>query len=380
MVKLSKNPGIFYQMTNKNYCCCSGSSFAWGMMAGMAGTILSQLLNGSMSMVGNYNFYSQTTFPTASSNDTCVSASNRTDNETLQSSQKTDAKWKQEAIEIMREFYGTSEKFDQRMSELGDTLGKQYKLYMTSPLYQNVRREPDGVKDRLKKFYDVTLQHYTQLTYGKKYVEISEQNPAAQGEEIENLVKAELGEGNNRIVDNDRDIELAIQARIERNRDNASTYNYIQSLKDRGQGYIDMYDSIQKDGKISEDEFLAFERADAERAGVPFDEDVTKKLFNLIDRSGNGTIEVKEMTAYTYALSRIKDFQINNDGTYTELGNTANDVTYEEWSCAQDIIEEYLNFLNSNGSVAKTERVELLEGLLDEFYNNNSTAFSRTFG
>ncbi len=135
------------------------------------------------------------------------------------------------------------------------------------------------------------------------------------------------------IIDDD-EIKRGIQM------NNTDTQNvsseYIKALIDRGQGYLDLYDT-NGDDKISFEEFVALEEKDAGRELTNDEITATEEYFKMMNKDNTQEtninkifLDVKEMASHRFAMSRLYDGEKNCPT------NSANDITFMEWFGAQD--------------------------------------------
>ena len=105
---------------------------------------------------------------------------------------------------------------------------------------------------------------------------------------------------------------------------NKKIEEFIQSLIDRGEGYLDMYDT-NNDGKVDIKEFTDFEAKDSGQALTTEEKAVTETYFNTIS-GGDGVIDAKDFASHLAAVARLYDGNTKS---------TVEDITYKEWFGAQ---------------------------------------------
>ena len=209
-------------------------------------------------------------------------------------------------------------------NEFMDELVTKYDLYKTC----HPEWADEYLAERLNMYLKALEGNKTMIKYG----EIS-----TQGEE------AIQGMMNNMIDD------AAITAGIAANNNGNISDEYLNSIENRGVGYLDLYD-VDSNGVVSFEEFLAKEQKDAGRTLTDGEKIATREYFNIIDKNHSNGIDAKEMASHLYAVSRLYDF--DSDGT--KKSNTENDILFEEWYGAQ------------SNNVGVRQR---MQGLSDSFYS-----------
>lgn len=108
---------------------------------------------------------------------------------------------------------------------------------------------------------------------------------------------------------------------------NGSDAEFTQSLVDRGQGYVDLYDA-NHDDKVNFEEFIALEEADNGRPLTADEIEMTREYFNMLARN-DGSIDINEFASHLAATSRLYDTGRAGDPS------TPEDITFKEWYGAQ---------------------------------------------
>lgn len=202
-------------------------------------------------------------------------------------------------------------------SEFMDDLVSKYDLYKSC----HADWDEDKIADRLYLYLKALEAHKTELEYGK--IAQMDDNEAVQKMKEYNIV--------------DEDIKGAME---KKNQDGTVmiTDEYLNALKNRGVGYLDLYDT-NGDEKISFKEFCALEAKDSGVSELGADEKAaSQKYFNMMDKSGDGNLDANEMASHLFAVSRLYD---GEDG---QPKNSADDIRYMEWYGAQNPeLSEYLS-------------------------------------
>lgn len=197
-----------------------------------------------------------------------------------------------------------------------DAIGEE-KFNKFSPELQNdILNKFDAYKSILKLSDGESARRIT------NYVKALESREAQKemGEYLEEALETEENEGldNCPIVDTDTDIA---EQKV-----NGSDSEFIQSLINRGEGYVDMYDT-NNDEKVDLKEFTDLEAKDSGKPLTAEDKARTEAYFNTIS-GGDGVIDAKDFASHLAAVARLYD---GKDKSSVE------DITYKEWFGAQMI-------------------------------------------
>lgn len=121
--------------------------------------------------------------------------------------------------------------------------------------------------------------------------------------------------------------ESIIDENVRQQKATGSDEEYFQSLLDRGDGSVQLYDT-NGDNVVSEQEFLAKEAADWKKlTGEDVTDEMTtasKEYFKLIDKDSNGTLDSAEFGTHEYARATLGDTD----------KNTNEELTFKEWYLA----------------------------------------------
>ena len=194
----------------------------------------------------------------------------------------------------------SKEKFDKFSSELQEDILNKFSAYKT------VLRLNDSECSRRISNYVKALE--------------SRETQKQMGEYLEQALQTEANEGLDNCPITDRDVDIAEQ------KVNGSDEEFIQSLLNRGEGYLDMYDK-NNDEKVSFEEFIALEEKDAGIELTNEEKKETEKYFNII-ANGDGVIDAKDFASHLTAVARLYDGNTRSSGE---------EISYKEWFGAQMI-------------------------------------------
>ncbi len=175
--------------------------------------------------------------------------------------------------------------------------------------------DEDKIADRLNLYLKALEAHKTELKYGE-IAQMDDKEKAVQEMAKYNIV--------------DEDIQGAMKNKKPDGTVNV-TDGYLNALKNRGVGYLDLYDT-NGDEKISFDEFCALEAKDSGITVLGAEEKaISQEYFNMMDKSGDGNLDANEMASHLFAVSRLYD---GEDG---QPKNSADDIRFMEWYGAQTL-------------------------------------------
>ena len=117
---------------------------------------------------------------------------------------------------------------------------------------------------------------------------------------------------------------------IEKQRLTGTDEEYYGAMRNRGIGYVDLYDT-NGDEKVSLKEYKTFTEKEVGAQLDTEQEKMAEKLFNKIDHNSDNYITANEMASHLYAVSRMDDV----DGG----PNTVSDITFAEWHDSNKILE-----------------------------------------
>ena len=147
----------------------------------------------------------------------------------------------------------------------------------------------------------------------------SHEKELQMGEYLENALKTEENEGLDNCTIKIHDEEILNQKK------NGSDEEFIQSLFDRGQGYVDLYDK-NSDEKVDLEEFISLEEKDSGQLLTEEEKQETEKYFNRI-AGVDKKIDAKEFASHLSAVARMFDTK--------GKPSSIEDISYKEWFAAQ---------------------------------------------
>lgn len=248
--------------------------------------------------------------------------------------------------------------------EIEDILGKeefgklpddmQKDILTKYDAFKNVLKlEGDNLSARVKTYVEALQAHKIELEMGEYSGKLFENALKEVAANPESPTTEELEKAKELAIKNKRECSIKIEnSNIEEQRKTGTDEEYYGALKDRGQGYVDMYDK-NNDEVIEFNEFKALEEKDSGRTLSENEVAKTQEFFNKIDKDKNGKLDANEMASHLYAVSRMHD---------TGQGpNTVSDITFQEWIDSQQILddsqveERYRNIYNQLYGVLKPE-------------------------
>ena len=250
--------------------------------------------------------------------------------------------------------------------EIEDILGKeefgklpddmQKDILTKYDAFKNVLKlEGDNLSARVKTYVEALQAHKIELEMGEYSGKLFENALKEVAANPESPTTEELEKAKELAIKNKRECSIKIEnSNIEEQRKTGTDEEYYGALKDRGQGYVDMYDDKENpDEAIDFSEFKALEEKDLGRTLSENEVAKTQEFFNKIDKDKNGKLDANEMASHLYAVSRMHD---------TGQGpNTVSDITFQEWIDSQQILddsqveERYRNIYNQLYGVLKPE-------------------------
>lgn len=216
--------------------------------------------------------------------------------------------------------------FDSLSDDIKKDVLKKYNNY-TSVLHLD-----DDVKStRITNYVKALLAHQTEedmaatYAYARQKVEESVDADIASGAVAQDNRNAEVEKRLAALLQNvDSKLPVIKDSDIAKQKVSGTDEQYMQSLVNRGEGYVDMYDT-DNNGTISFEEFKALEEQDNGAALTPEDSAAAQEYFNRLDKNKDGSLDKNEMASHLYATSRL----------YDGSGNSVEDITFKEWYGAQ---------------------------------------------
>ena len=199
--------------------------------------------------------------------------------------------------------------------------------------YKNVLNlEGEALSDRVKNYVKALQAHETEVEMGDFNKELFENALKEVAKNPEEPTAEEIQQAQALVRKNKQECDIKIEdANIEEQRKNGTDEEYFGAMKDRGVGYVDMYDK-NNDEAIDFNEFKALEEKDLGSTLNEEEKALTQEIFNKIDKDKNGKLDANEMASHLYAVSRMHD---------TGQGpNTVSDITFQEWVDSQQILED----------------------------------------
>lgn len=248
--------------------------------------------------------------------------------------------------------------------EVEDILGKEEFSKLPKDMQKDILTKYDAFKNvlnldgdklsaRVKTYVEALQSHKIELEMGEYNGELFENALKEVAANPESPTTEELEKAKELALKNKRECSIKIEnSNIEEQRKTGTDEEYFGALKDRGQGYVDMYDK-NNDEAIDFNEFKALEEKDSGSTLSEEEKALTQEFFNKIDKDKNGKLDANEMASHLYAVSRMHD---------TGQGpNTVSDITFQEWIDSQQILddsqveERYRNIYNQLYGVLKPE-------------------------
>lgn len=184
--------------------------------------------------------------------------------------------------------------------------------------------EADNLASRLSNYAKALQARKIELKMSAEALDLADKrlNDEISQEEYQQALKS----SDLKIVDNE----------IADTKNDPSSSEFKTALVNRGSGYVDLCDT-DGDQKVSFDEFIAFAQQESTTQLSEVEIELSRNVFNLIDKDNNQSIDVNEMASHLYAISRLHD----EDGK----PSTTEDLTLAEWNDAQQIgiNEDYTN-------------------------------------
>ena len=216
--------------------------------------------------------------------------------------------------------------FDSLSDDIKKDVLKKYNTY-TSVLHL----EGDVKSTRITNYVKALQAHQTEedmaatYAYARQKVEESVDADIASGAVAQDNRNAEVEKRLAALLQNvDSKLPVIKDSDIAKQKVSGTDEQYMQSLVNRGEGYVDMYDT-DNNGTISFEEFKALEEKDNGAALTPEDSAAAQEYFNRLDKNKDGSLDKNEMASHLYAASRL----------YDGSGNSVEDITFKEWYGAQ---------------------------------------------
>lgn len=201
-----------------------------------------------------------------------------------------------------------------------------------SETYINILKlDGDAFSDRLKTYVKALNAHKIELKMAEYEGNIFQEalNEVAKNPEFP--TSEELEKAIRLVAEKRINSELKIEDDdIEKQRLTGTDEEYYGAMRNRGIGYVDLYDT-NGDEKVSLKEYKTFTEKEVGAQLDTEQEKMAEKLFNKIDHNSDNYITANEMASHLYAVSRMDDA----DGG----PNTVSDITFAEWHDSNKILE-----------------------------------------
>ena len=234
----------------------------------------------------------------------------------------------------------------------------------------NINKDSEFIDDLVSK-YDLYTKVHPDWDDTKKGERLYLYLKALEGHKVQLSWNDEPKSVSDIRFNEDKDIKSA-KSNLENNRTDDNMKAYLSSIKDRGLGELDLYDT-DGDGKISLDEFCALEKKDMEStikesSFSSSEKAATEVYFNIMDKNGDNYLDADEMASHWFASARIFD---NDKNT-----NTADDITEVEWLASQDVftdsaLEKFSDPVQAEAF--KKEAISTLNKIKEEFKTGKSS-------
>jgi hypothetical protein len=224
----------------------------------------------------------------------------------------------------------TNINYDELSEDVQENLLKKYETITTYSKNNNINMSDTELTRRLTNYVKALNAHSVELQMSEVYTQSLEKDGGAE-EAWENCTL--------KIEDED----IAAQ------KNKGATSDYIDSIVQRGEGYVDMYDS-NGDGSVDFNEFKTFEEKDSGQTLADDEIEATKQYFNRLDKNNDGKLDSNEMATHLFATSRLFDGS----------SNTVEDITYKEWVGSQKLGKDA--DIDKNYKYASDEIYEYLTG------------------
>lgn len=233
-----------------------------------------------------------------------------------------------------------AEKTVQLKKEVENILGKEQFTKLPNDIQEDVLNKYSAYKnvlnlkgevlnDRIKTYVKALQAHKLELQMGAYNDQLFNETLIQIAKDPQNPTDDELQKTKEEVLKKKKECNIKIKDdNIEEQLETGTDEEYYGALKNRGQGYVDMYDT-DNNQIITLEEFFALEEKDF---GSSLTEEMKKeaeKLFKKIDKNNNG-IDANEMASHLYAVSRMHD---RGGGP-----NTVSDITFGEWHDSQHIL------------------------------------------
>jgi hypothetical protein len=212
--------------------------------------------------------------------------------------------------EVKQLLTNTNIKYDELSEDVQDDLLNKYTNIKSYSKDNNIDITDGELTRRLTNYVKALNAHSIELQMGEYYAQSLEKD----GGKEEAWENCDL-----KIVDED----IAAQ------KGNGLTPEYIDSIVQRGEGDVELYDK-NCDGSVDFDEFKNFEEKDSGQTLADEEIDATKQYFNRLDKNNDGKLDANEMATHLFATSRLFDCS----------SNTVEDITYKEWFGSQMLGED----------------------------------------
>ena len=244
----------------------------------------------------------------------------KTENDDLKEEEQTKEEISKKVIDILGEGY-----FNGLPEDMKEDILKKYSTITTYAKNNNIEISDAEMARRLNNYITALKAHEQELRMGEYQL---------------NLLSTEENEGQAGL---DNCPEIILDEGIKTGKA-GSDKEYYQAFLDRGEGYVQLYDT-NGDGVITQEEFLSLEEQDG---GAVEETEESKEAFKLIAGDDEKITLEEYLSNFKSQLGRDleEDETSRKTNEFNIIAGTDNEMTYEEYmSSEKAIAENYFNII-----------------------------------